>query len=63
MTLQRHATVGSAASTGRTAVIALQASPAKRQSPDAAPRSADSGPDGRVWARYIDSRLKQFGTR
>ncbi len=62
MKRQRHAIVGSSAVI-RPAALALQAAPAKQPSLDATPRSADSGPDGRVWARYIDSRLKQFGTR
>ncbi len=63
MKRQRHATVGTSDSTARPVVIGLQAAPVKADPADAAPRSADSGPAGRVWAKYIDSRLKQFGTR
>ena len=62
MKRQRHAAAGSGGMPARPDNAALQAAPAKRASDDA-PRAAEAGPDARVWAKYIDSRLKQFGTR
>ena len=65
MKRQRRATGVSPDSAHRPAVVGLQAaSGSTKASSDAIPRyAAESGPDGRIWARYIDSRMKQFGTR
>jgi hypothetical protein len=66
MKRQRRANGGSADLTDRPAVVLQAASAAGTKTPslDASPRhAAAAGPDGRVWARYIDSRMKQFGTR
>jgi len=66
MKRQRRANGEFAATVDRPATVNLQAAPVGIKTPslDASPRhAAAAGPDGRVWARYIDSRMKQFGTR